>query len=53
MNTRWHQSVEAAAKAFDTPMPWTRGAIRQAMIQRREAREDEQSAAGLLEKQPA
>ncbi|WP_375255671.1 hypothetical protein [Yoonia sp.] len=41
MNDRWHKTVEIAAEAIKTPLPWTRGAMRQAMIQRRVARDSE------------
>ncbi|MDX8347658.1 MULTISPECIES: hypothetical protein [unclassified Cognatiyoonia] len=41
MKSRWQKSLEAAVAAYDTPMPWERGDIRQAMIARREARAEE------------
>lgn len=41
MKTRWQESLEAAAAAHDAPMPWERGASRQAMIARRKAKADE------------
>jgi hypothetical protein len=37
MKDRWQKSLEAAVAAYDTPMPWQRGDIRQAMIMRRHA----------------
>lgn len=40
MKSRWQKSLEAAVAAYDTPMPWARGDIRQAMIARRQANED-------------
>ena len=36
MKSRWQKSLEAAVAAYDTPMPWARGDVRQAMITRRE-----------------
>ncbi|MEL6681900.1 MAG: hypothetical protein AAFQ09_04560 [Pseudomonadota bacterium] len=38
MKSRWQKSLEAAVVAYDTPMPWERGDIRQAMIARRQTR---------------
>jgi hypothetical protein len=35
MKSRWQKSLEAAVAAYDTPMPWARGDIRNAMIVRR------------------
>ncbi|WP_296427524.1 hypothetical protein [Yoonia sp.] len=35
MKDRWQKSLEAAVAAYDTPMPWERGAQRAAMISRR------------------
>lgn len=40
MKNRWHKSLLAAAAAYDTPLPWERGAARQAMIARRKAKMD-------------
>ncbi|MFO8125347.1 hypothetical protein [Yoonia sp.] len=40
MKSRWQKSLEAAVAAYDTPMPWARGNIRKAMIERREAKAD-------------
>lgn len=34
--TRWQKSLEAAVAAYDTPLPWERGAPRDGMILRRE-----------------
>mgnify|MGYP001825357295 CR=1 FL=1 len=53
MNNRWHKTVETAAEAIKTPMPWTRGAMRQAMIQRRVARDNESNAFDVLEQKRA
>lgn len=36
MKSRWQKSLEAAVAAYDTPMPWSRGDMRKAMIERRE-----------------
>lgn len=48
MKNRWHDSIVDAAAAGENPLPWTRGAARQAMIQRRKAHaEDEQSTATM------
>ncbi|MGJ8621516.1 MAG: hypothetical protein ACSHW1_01990 [Yoonia sp.] len=46
MKNRWQKSLDEAVAASDTPMPWTRGATRQAMIFRRKelANEDRQPA---------
>ena len=38
MKTRWQKSLEAAVAAYDTPMPWSRGEMRKAMIERRVAK---------------
>ncbi len=38
MKSRWQNSLEAAAAAYDTPMPWARGETRNAMITRRTAK---------------
>ncbi len=38
MRDRWQKSLEAAVAAYDTPMPWARGDVRNAMIARREAK---------------
>jgi len=35
MKSRWQKSLEAAVAAYDTPMPWARGEMRNAMIARR------------------
>ena len=35
MKSRWRKSLEAAVAAYDTPMPWARGSLREAMIARR------------------
>lgn len=35
MKNRWQKSLEAAVAAYDTPMPWARGNLREAMIARR------------------
>ena len=35
MKSRWQKSLEAAVAAYDTPLPWQRGEIREAMIARR------------------
>ena len=35
MKNRWQKSLEAAVAAYDTPMPWARGSLREAMIARR------------------
>lgn len=53
MNNRWHKTVESASAAITTPMPWTRGAMRQAMIQRREAHDDESNSFEVLEQKRA
>ena len=45
MNIRWHESIMDAASNGENPMPWARGSTRNAMIQRRNARaEDEQTS---------
>jgi len=36
MKSRWQKSLEAAVAAYDTPMPWARGDMRNAMIARRQ-----------------
>lgn len=36
MKSRWQKSLEAAVAAYDTPMPWARGDVRNAMIARRQ-----------------
>lgn len=36
MKSRWQKSLEAAVAAYDTPMPWARGDVRNAMITRRD-----------------
>lgn len=36
MKSRWQKSLEAAVARYDTPMPWARGEVRKAMIERRE-----------------
>lgn len=36
MKSRWQKSLEAAVDAYDTPMPWARGDVRNAMIARRQ-----------------
>lgn len=41
MKSRWQKSLEAAVATYDTPLPWARGEIRQAMIARRQARAEE------------
>jgi hypothetical protein len=41
MKSRWQKSLEAAVAAYDTPLPWERGDIREAMIARRQARAEE------------
>lgn len=41
MKSRWQKSLEAAVAAYDTPLPWERGDMRQAMIARRQARAQE------------
>ena len=38
MKSRWQKSLEAAVAAYDTPMPWERGATREAMAKRRKAK---------------
>lgn len=43
MKDRWQKSLEAAVAAYDTPMPWARGGIREAMIARRRQKAVEQS----------
>ena len=40
MKSRWQKSLEAAVAAYDTPLPWERGEVRQAMIARRQERLD-------------
>jgi hypothetical protein len=35
MKSRWQKSLEAAVAAYDTPMPWARGQMRNEMIARR------------------
>jgi len=48
MNNKWRDSIVDAATAGESLLPWTRGAARQAMIQRRKARsEDEQNVHSL------
>ncbi len=42
MKSRWQKSLEAAVAAYDTPMPWARGDMRNAMIARRRAKAEEQ-----------
>ena len=41
MKSRWQKSLEAAVAAYDTPMPWARGEMRNAMIARRQAKASE------------
>lgn len=41
MKSRWQKSLEAAVAAYDTPMPWARGEMRNAMIARRRNKADE------------
>lgn len=36
MKSRWQKSLEAAVATYDTPMPWARGDVRNAMIARRQ-----------------
>ena len=38
MKSRWQKSLEAAVAAYDTPMPWARGDMRKAMIERRQSK---------------
>ncbi len=38
MKSRWQKSLDAAVAAYDTPLPWKRGDIREAMIARRQLR---------------
>lgn len=38
MKSRWQKSLDEAVAAYDTPMPWARGATRNAMISRRQER---------------
>jgi hypothetical protein len=35
MKSRWQKSLEATVATYDTPMPWARGSLREAMIARR------------------
>ncbi len=42
MKSRWQKSLEAAVAEYDTPMPWARGDVRNAMIARRRAKAEEQ-----------
>ena len=49
MNNRWQKSLEAAVAAYDTPMTWARGEMRNAMISRREAKVNENSQPHTVE----
>ena len=53
MKSRWQKSLEAAVEAYDTPMPWARGDIRQAMISRRKHEANENSEPHAIEAQRA
>lgn len=49
MKSRWQKSLEAAVEAYDTPMPWSRGDIRNAMIARRQARANDDAQPRIAE----
>lgn len=49
MKTRWQKSLEAAVAAYDTPMPWARGEMRNAMIARRQAKANDGAKTQKLE----
>lgn len=53
MKSRWQKSLEAAVAAYDTPMPWERGATRKAMISRRKERANEKTQPTLFKAQSA
>jgi hypothetical protein len=53
MNSRWQTSAQDTAEALRTPMPWTRGAMRKAMIQRRQMHDEETTRSDMLEQQSA
>ncbi|WP_296431434.1 hypothetical protein [Yoonia sp.] len=53
MKSRWQKSLEAAVAAYDTPMPWERGAPRKAMIMRRKERANEEAQSTVLQAQSA
>ena len=53
MKSRWQKSLEAAVAAYDTPMPWERGATRRAMISRRKERANEKTQPTLFKAQSA
>ena len=38
MKNRWQKSLDAAVAAYDKPMPWARGEMRKAMMERRAER---------------
>lgn len=49
MKDRWQKSLEAAVAAYDTPMPWARGDLRNAMIVRRQKKAHDTVAQAELE----
>ncbi len=49
MKTRWQKSLEAAVAAYDTPMPWARGEMRNAMIARRQSKTNDDTKGQKLE----
>jgi len=53
MKSRWQKSLEAAVAAYDTPMPWERGATRKAMISRRKERANKETQPTTLQAQGA
>ena len=53
MKSRWQKSLEAAVEAYDTPMPWARGATRNAMIWRRKERANEDNEPTTLQARSA
>lgn len=53
MKTRWQKSLEAAVAAYDTPLPWARGARRNEMILRRQDKERGDQKEKALEVQRA
>lgn len=53
MKTRWQKSLEAAVAAYDTPMPWARGEMRNAMIARRQNKANNDTKPQKLEARSA
>ncbi len=53
MKSRWQKSLEAAVAAYDTPMPWTRGEIRNEMIERRNSKPNDNTHPAAKERRQA